>query len=546
MTKIDIIKDSADVAIYTRVSSNIQVEKGYSLEAQRKAGIKFCEDNKLTYMIFEEAGKSADKETLANRPKIEEILTLAEDKNIKYIFTTELDRLSRNPFTLEIIKKSLKDNNVKIATVGQIYDLKDEESEFLADIMGLLAKRENRVRVKRSKRAKVESALKGKWVCSVTPFGFSKTKSDNKDEKNKLIPDSEESKIYNMIVEWCLEGIGVNIIARKLNEMGIITKWSKCSKKGKKFKWKAGTIWKILKSPLYKGKYLYSSHEIINASPLISEEKWDLIQEQLKKNYNKAERNTKRFYLLKGLLICKKCGRGLFGLIKPKKGMRCYCCISKHPDPEPRFCGLKNINLDKLNNIVWEKIVEIVKNSKKLEEAIKTKKDLEWSGKILSDTGIEIIDKAIKKNDEELDNLLDLYNKSKVFTIEELDKKAIKIKSEREALVKEKEIIMKEKVESEITQENIRNIEDYMHKISKRINSFSEQEKYDFLHLFINRIVVDYDKNIGHTIEIEGAIPVFDREKDDVEEKLRREIYPPLYQGDRCSVDRRRKYTKAG
>lgn len=505
--------NKCDVAIYTRVSTDRQVKKGHSLEAQQKAGIEYCNANGLIYCIFEEAGKSASKENLNNRPKMKEILDLAEDQLIKFIYVTELDRISRNMGVLELIKKILRDKKIKIITTTQIYDLEDEESDFISDLYGLLAKKENTTRVKRSKRAKTEAALKGKWVCSVVPFGYSKIKSEDKSINNQLISNEDEANVYNKITELCLEGDGVNTIARKLNEMSITTKWTRISKEGKIFKWKAGTILRILKSPMYKGEYIYKGNKI-SVLALITPEKWELLQAQLKKNSNNAKRNTRRFYLLRGLLYCKKCGQKLFGLIKPKKGMKCYSCLSKRPDPEPRFCGLKNISIDKLDNLIWTKIKEIVTNSDKLEEAIKAKKNYNWKDTVILQSEVEYIDKKIQQKKEEKNRLLELYSQSKAFTIEELDNKAKEIESVINNLYKEKESINNKKSDHDAIKRNLLELESVMKRVATKIDNFSDQEKHDFLHLCINKIIIDYDKNVGHTVEIEGAIPIFEEERD--------------------------------
>ena len=137
-------------AIYVRVSTETQASKGYSLGAQEKAGIELCKKNGWDYEVFREAGRSADKETLDNRPQLQRLLELADEGRFDCCFATELDRLSRNPVTLAYIKKVFRDNKVKIATLGQTFDLEEEEDDFISDLFGILAKRENRVRVRRS------------------------------------------------------------------------------------------------------------------------------------------------------------------------------------------------------------------------------------------------------------------------------------------------------------------------------------------------------------------------------------------------------------
>ena len=188
-------------AIYIRVSSAGQAIKGHSLEAQEKAGISICKQKNLNPIVFREAGRSANKDNLDNRPVLQRILDLADNDEIQYCFVTELDRLSRNPITLEYIKKVFRDNNVKVITISGEFDFRDDENEFMADLLGLLAKRENRVRVKRSKRAIKEGMLKGNWCLGgdTVAFGYHR-------HEKKLIIYPDESRFYKMMVDWSLEG----------------------------------------------------------------------------------------------------------------------------------------------------------------------------------------------------------------------------------------------------------------------------------------------------------------------------------------------------
>lgn len=43
------------VAIYTRVSTSMQVENGVSLDAQKEKLIEYCKSNNYDYELFEDA-----------------------------------------------------------------------------------------------------------------------------------------------------------------------------------------------------------------------------------------------------------------------------------------------------------------------------------------------------------------------------------------------------------------------------------------------------------------------------------------------------------
>lgn len=293
-----------------------------------------------------------------------------------------------------------------------------------------------------------------------------------------------------------MEGKGTDAIARKLIQMGIPTRAEKYYHKKRKCQWKGGVVLDILKNPIYKGDCCYKEHKI-KVPNLIAAKKWGLLQEQRSTNWNNARRNTKRFYLLRGLLCCRKCGRRLFGMVKPRKGMRLYCCLSKRPDPLPRFCGLKNVNIDRLDQLVWNTIKELVKNSEELKAAIENRKGTFAVDEVLSQVELESIQKAAKEKSEEIDRILDLYGKSKTFTVEELDKRVEKLKKQREGLEGERERIDSKIRDVEVAKSNFDRAEDFVRKTRAVIDSFTDQEKRDFLLLAVDKIWVDYDEERG-------------------------------------------------
>ena len=59
------------VAIYTRVSTHMQAEKGISLDAQKNELIEYCNKNNYDYDIFEDAGISG--KNIAKRKELEEM-----------------------------------------------------------------------------------------------------------------------------------------------------------------------------------------------------------------------------------------------------------------------------------------------------------------------------------------------------------------------------------------------------------------------------------------------------------------------------------------
>jgi site-specific DNA recombinase len=512
------LKDS--IAIYVRVSSDHQALKGHSLEAQIKLGIQKAESLSMNYEIFKEAGESAKYETLDNRPMLTNLVKRIESGEFKFIFFTELDRLSRNETTQVALKVLFHRYNVIAYTVQGSFNLNNFNDEFLMTLLNSLARRENKERVERSKRAMEIAAQKGQFGGGIPPWGF------DIDKNNFLIVNEEEKKIYLKMVYWSLKQKGSRTIAMMLNEMGIQTKGAKCLKKGIHYKdkvtkelkfkpketllWKASVVLSILKNSIYCGKRKYLTYTI-DCPKLIDEDTWNSVQENLSKNRISSPRNTKHFYLLKEMLVCAKCGRFLFGKIKPSRGERVYCCASKKPDPHPCFCGLKNVNIDKINNFVYREVINIMTSSSKLTRNLR---------EYFSDVK-ESKEEILKENKFLLSGLQEINNQ-KTHLIQLHLKKIIEEKEANNTLIELRKL--EADYQRRLNQNELRihsasqksDVYSWIFKLQEKRNELlectDEIRKREILKSLVNKIIIDYsEKEKTHIVEIDIKIPVFEK-----------------------------------
>ena len=85
------------VAIYIRVSSHMQVERGHSLEAQKQTLIQYCKKHDYEYEIFEDSGVSAKN---IKRKKLQLLLSRLDEFDI--ILVWKLSRLTRSVSDFQI------------------------------------------------------------------------------------------------------------------------------------------------------------------------------------------------------------------------------------------------------------------------------------------------------------------------------------------------------------------------------------------------------------------------------------------------------------
>jgi site-specific DNA recombinase len=506
------------LGIYTRVSTKLQANEGQSLDVQREMGIECAKSHGWQYTIFEDAGISASSEDVAKRAGLQSLISSIVAGDIDKVYTVDIDRLSRNEMVYAYLSKTFRENEIEVITDKGSYNLNDANDQLLSGIQSLFAVQENIKRTQRIKRGIEKSAQLGKWHGGILPYGF------DKDDNGKLIINSEESKVYQLMVNLSLQNFGGTRIARVLNEKGIPTKGQKIYKNGfyrynpilkktvhtpnDQIKWVNKTILGILKNPLYKGEMTFKGHTHQVPSH-ISKEKWDSLQHNLINNRIHNQRNNKKhFYLLKNLLVCKKCSKRMVGLIKPSRGMRLYQCISKKPNPEPRHCGLKNINLDKLNTIVWTDLMNTLTNPEIISIELQKYIERKYSNTLKMRIAINEFQKKIEMKTIEKSKILDLYGKTEAFSMDELEKKVAGINS----YIKNTDHSLK-KLQNGLsiytnTEEAHKRLKSYLEMYNKHLAEITNEQKVLICRQFIERIVVDWEEGSGHTIQIQYRLPL--------------------------------------
>ena len=285
-------------------------------------------------------------------------------------------------------------------------------------------------------------------------------------------------------------------------------------------KWNHNTIRRMLENQIYIGncvqnktkKISYKSKKMISLpeeehsiirnhhEPIISKEKWDIVQKMLKNHKNAKVRETD--VIFKGLLYCSHCNNRLTIRTKVdhnKSGdvtRRYILCGTAAKKYSNKSCYSRYINYDVFEEMAISKItdtLELYINSKafKDEEVLKKILDAQSNkGSIL---------KKIEKLEKDLENvnkkIATLYNDKLNGLLEEQDFKLFS-----EGLVNERhrieKILNESRNELDSFQEDANNnrIKADMQKIIKKILKNKEYTK-EIINQLVNRIEVDKDNH---------------------------------------------------
>lgn len=123
------------VAIYTRVSTQMQVDKGVSLDAQKDELIEYCNKNNYNYDIFEDAGISG--KTINKRKELQKLLNNL--KNYDIVLCYKLSRISRSVKDMSNMLDIFQKNNIRFISLKENIDTEQATGKLLIYIMSICA-----------------------------------------------------------------------------------------------------------------------------------------------------------------------------------------------------------------------------------------------------------------------------------------------------------------------------------------------------------------------------------------------------------------------
>lgn len=383
-------------AIYVRVSTDEQAKSGYSLGDQ----VAVCRQ-KLLSLGFHDIREYIDdgySGEFLDRPALDNLRTDLSLGLAKHIMIYDPDRLSRNLTNQLVLADEFEKAGAKLYFVTGDYDSSPEGRLFFS-IRGAISafeKAKIRERTTRGKRAK---ALQGKIIQNSQPFGY----DWDADKCLYIINENEAEAVRQMYDMLIAKKMGTYRITQELQNLGIKTR------KGTSIS--PRTVNNILTKEMYYGNFHQfrvatkktgqKTREFTKTSrkeqvsipipAIISKETFEAARRQLDANKSLSKRNTKRNYLLQGILYCPVCGRRLSALclsaVRKKTGRvyyYYYICISEL-SPSYRAtdrCGARRIPADELEDLVWNTMIDIASGSKNINDYLRIEESKDYSQEI--------------------------------------------------------------------------------------------------------------------------------------------------------------------
>lgn len=197
-------KNKSDLALlYARVSTQMQVNDGMSLDAQERELRRAAEHAGFTnFELLREEGRSG--KSIKGRPILSAALDRLDRGDAAAIFVTRIDRLARSTQDFLSIVDRANKNDWRIVMLDLNLDTSTYQGRFVVTIMSALAEMERAIIAERQKDVHKDRREKGlKWGVDLGP--------------KQMISDD----LYAKIREYRSLGMSYKKISDRLNKDGI-------------------------------------------------------------------------------------------------------------------------------------------------------------------------------------------------------------------------------------------------------------------------------------------------------------------------------------
>jgi len=519
-------------AIYTRVSGDGQ-KKEATIESQIEACLKYAQDHNYViphgWLIKDDGFKGGN----FRRPGLEKLRDIVYENSPDCVITLCPDRLVRKMESQFVLEEEFRRVGTSLAYV-EVPAAKNAEDQMNIHFRAIFAEYEREKILERCRRGRNYKARQGSLsVLPSAPFGYdyvSKSKSDKSEYKingnnSKIVKD-----IYDM---YTVQHFPILKICRELDLKGIRTPRGGVS-------WDHATVRDILSNSTYMGLAYFGKTERCEISipqkitrtkngkifknnttyrkkcakenwieipvpAFIEESQFCRAQELLASNKAYAARNTKRPSILQGLLVCKKCGLPLY---KKARGQHSYyCCRSKLERKLPS-CGAKNIRQDILDALVWDEVIDLLKNPELITSEL-NKRAHEYSKTDLQKGKPEELNLELRRIIIQRDKLLDAYQQTECLSMDEFRKRMQNLNKQKDKIEKALENHKASEIMQKSHHEMLMTLDQCVASINKSSNILGIGEKQKILRLLIDEIILGDDEVlIKHSIPLNKSVQI--------------------------------------
>lgn len=296
-----------NVIIYTRVSTDEQAEKGFSLRNQKEQLENYC--TQRGYRILQHFQDDYSAKNFSSRPEFQKLLRFAQSnqKKVDALLFTKWDRFSRNIEASYTMIRRFREMDIEVNSIDQPLDLTQPDSKVMLAVYLVIPEVENdkiSIRVTEGMR----KLMKEGCFPATAPRGYQNFR--NAEGKSTLTPDP----VIAPLIEGAFRDYSKGVFSAEEVRLKYYKKGLKISRNG---------FLALLKNITYTGKIQLKPYKKEDAMTveglhpaLVDSETFQRVQLILRGKYRPQFRTLTEIdeaLPLRGFLVCHLCGRTLTG-----------------------------------------------------------------------------------------------------------------------------------------------------------------------------------------------------------------------------------------
>jgi len=402
---------------------------------------------------------------------------------------------------------------------------------------GMIAEYERAQIAERSRRGKRHRAREGSInVLSGAPYGYRYVRKRDTSAAYYEVIDSEAAVVRRVYQAYTQQGLSINALARLLNQEQVPTRTGTT-------RWERSTVWGMLRNPAYRGRACYGKTELrprqritrplrkrqrlasrdsanherprqdwieIAVPALVSEQTFDLAQEQLEQNKRHSPRRTIEPSLLQGMLVCERCGYALYRTSTRTSARKLYYyrCLGSDAYRHLRgaVCDNPPVRQDHLEAVVWKELVRLLEDPSVIQGELNRRLEAARSADPLKQRE-GLLQREQSRLEKSMDRLLNAYQEGLV-GLEQLRVRMPELRKQQQALQAERQSLEAINADQTHCQRLAETLTGFCAQLRLRANTLKVSERQKILRLLVKETLVGKDTLIiRHSIPIPNAGP---------------------------------------
>jgi site-specific DNA recombinase len=513
-------------AIYARVSSERQQQQE-TIASQLAALREYAEAHDYQVSpqhVYQDDG--CDSRTL-DRPELDRLRDAAAQGELEAVLMLEPDRLTRKYAYQYLVVEELERAGCQVVFTKYGFGNTPEE-RLLREVTSVFAEYEHAQITERCRRGRLYRARQGQLWMKEAPYGYTYLPRTEHCPGKLLINEAEADLVRNIFAWLINEQLSTCQITRRLNQAGIRTRH------GLSY-WSPKTVAQIVRNTVHKGVFHYNKKQhiapqqrqirkmpaekgastplsscvrrpreewiAIPVPALIDEQTWELAQEQLQINRERAGRNNKKHdYLLRSLLVCGHCQVRLTGRAGPRLKPRIhYSCPRKSSLRAPLDpCPGRSVAGPMMEELVWQSVSQLLRDPQLLVEQYQLRQDQDYGTPQQQE--LQRLERRLVALKGEEQRLLDAFQAG-LIELQVLKERSQRLAEEDARLRQRGEALKQQRQEQQRQATLGATVEDFCRNIGSALDNPSFETKRRILSLVVDKIeVLDDQITIKHMI----------------------------------------------